>query len=92
MGIVMFSRSVEQAGSTMKEIGTVETVIATSASKATYTGAGASVVGWMVSSEFITLAGLMLGVGGFIVNWYYKHKQDKRLQAEHEIRMGMMTE
>jgi hypothetical protein len=28
-----------------------------------------------------------LGVGGFLLNWYYRHKEDKRQQAEHERRM-----
>jgi hypothetical protein len=46
-------------------------------------------MGWVLSSEFGVLIGLLLGCGGFLVNWYYKHKEDKRQQREHEIRMGM---
>lgn len=68
---------------------TFDATMAAAGSKATYTGATASVVGWVLSSEFGILVGLLLGVGGFIVNWYYKHKQDKREQAEHERRMGL---
>jgi hypothetical protein len=41
----------------------------------------------MLSSEFGMLAGIALGVGGLIVNWYYKHKEDRRRQAEHDKRM-----
>lgn len=66
---------------------TFEATVAAAASKATYTGAGASVLGWLMSSQAGILFGIMLGVGGFIVNWYYKHKEDKRRQAEHERRM-----
>ena len=57
-------------------------------SKVTYTGASTSVLAWMLSSEFGILLGIVLGLGGFIVNWYYKHKQDKREEIEHARRMG----
>lgn len=63
--------------------------MAAAGSKATYTGASTSVVAWVLSSEFGILFGVLLGLGGFIVNWYYKHKEDKRQQAEHDRRMGM---
>lgn len=63
---------------------TFEATVAAAASKVTYTGAGASVLGWLMSSQAGILIGIVLGVGGFLVNWYYKHKEDKRRQAEHE--------
>jgi hypothetical protein len=66
---------------------TFDATMAAVGSKATYTGAGASVLGWMLSSEFGILMGLLLGVGGFAVNWYYRAKEDKRQQLEHEKRM-----
>jgi len=56
-------------------------------SKATYTGASASVVAWLLSSEFGILVGVLLGIGGLAVNWYYKAKHDRREQAEHLKRM-----
>ena len=62
--------------------------MASAGSKATYTGASTSVLGWMLSSEFGVLCGVILGICGFAVNWYYKHKQDKREQAEYERRMS----
>ena len=68
---------------------TLEATISTVASKATYTGAGTSVMGWVLSSEFTILIGLMVAIGGFLVNWYYKHKEDRRQQAEHDRRMGL---
>lgn len=57
------------------------------ASKATYTGAGAFIVGWLTSSEFGVLIGLLLGVGGFLVNWYYKARQDRRDEQAHVAKM-----
>lgn len=58
-------------------------------SKATYGGASASVVSWFLSSEFGMLMGILIGVVGLGINWYYKHKEDKRRQAEHDRRMGL---
>lgn len=72
---------------TPEQQATFDATMATVGSKATYTGATASILGWALSSEFGILMGLLLGVGGFIVNWYYRHKEDKRQQAEHELRM-----
>lgn len=66
-----------------------ETTVAALGSKATYTGAGTTMFAWMLSSEFGILLGILIGLGGFAVNWYYKHKQDKREEIEHARRMGM---
>lgn len=74
---------------TPEQHATVDTTLATIGSKATYTGAGTSVFGWFTSNEFALLVGVIVAVGGFIVNWYYKHKEDKRRQAEHDQRMGL---
>ena len=63
--------------------------MAAAGSKATYGGATTSIVGWVLSSEFGILFGIMLVLGGFCVNWYYKHKEDKRQQEEHDRRMGL---
>lgn len=68
---------------------TFETTMAAAGSKATYTGASTTVFAWVLSSEFGIFLGILLGLGGFIVNWYYKHKQDKREEIEHARRMGM---
>lgn len=63
--------------------------MAAAGTKATYGGAGASVFGWFVSNEFAVLVGVVIAVGGFLVNWYYRHKEDKRRQEEHNRRMGL---
>ncbi len=68
---------------------TFDATMAASGSKATYGGASASVFGWLVSNEFAVLIGILIAVAGFGVNWYYRHKEDKRQQAEHERRMGL---
>jgi hypothetical protein len=72
----------------------LEAAVAGAASKATYGGAGASVASWFLSSEFGVMAGLLLGVAGFLVNLYFKRQENDRQQArarreeeEHQARM-----
>jgi hypothetical protein len=78
----------------------IEATLAATGSKATYTGAGMTIGGWFLSSEFAVLMGMLMGVAGLLVNWYYKHKLTMaqiRLQEEqaarereaHAARMGM---
>jgi len=67
----------------------IEAALAAAGSKATYTGAGMTIGGWFLSSEFAVLMGMFLGVAGLAVNWYYKHKltmAEIRLQEEHAAR------
>lgn len=72
---------------TPEQQATFEATMAAAGSKATYTGAGTSVMGWVLSSEFGVLFGVFLGLGGLAINWYYKYKEDKRQQQEHDRRM-----
>lgn len=66
----------------------IEAAAAAAGSKATYTGAGVVGMGWLLSSEFAVLMGLIVGVAGFLVNWFYKAKQDRREEREHLARMA----
>lgn len=68
---------------------TVDAALAAAGSKVTYAGSGVTITGWLLSSEFAVLLGMLLGLAGFVVNWYYRHKRDKREAAEHRARMGM---
>ena len=67
-----------------------ETAIAAAASKATLAGAGVTVGSWLTSSEFGVVAGILIGVIGLGVNWYFRRKTDKREQLEYEARMRRM--
>jgi len=66
--------------------------IAAAASKSTYTGAGLTVTGWLVSSEAAILVGMILGVLGLIVNFAFRFKQDRREEREHQERMKKLKE
>lgn len=66
---------------------TIDAAVAAAGSKATYAGAGASISSWLFSSEAGVLCGIVIGLAGFAVNFYFKRREDKRLQEEHEARM-----
>ncbi|VTU31687.1 hypothetical protein H6CHR_03650 [Variovorax sp. PBL-H6] len=66
----------------------VEAAAATVGSKVIYTGAGATVASWLLSSEFGVLAGLLLGVVGLLVNIYFKRQEN---QEEHLARMRKLA-
>lgn len=77
---------------------TIDATIAAVSSKTTYAGAGFTIGGWVISSEFAVLFGMVLGTAGFMINWYYKHKlttaeirlkeeQADRERLEHKFRM-----
>ena len=79
----------------------VDAALSAAGSKATYAGASMTIGGWLLSSEFAVLLGMAVGIGGFIVNWYYRHKltceeirlkreSAERERIEHERRMRMM--
>jgi len=57
------------------------------ASKSTYAGAGASVLGWLLSSEFTVVVGIVVAVAGLAVNWYYKAKANKRAEVLFQARL-----
>lgn len=66
---------------------TLEATVAAAASKATYAGAGTSVWGWFASSEAGVILGIVIGVIGLLVNIFFRLRQDRRSQTEHEARM-----
>lgn len=70
---------------------TIDATAATLGSKAAYTGASTAVGGWLLSSEFGVIAGLLIGVIGLLTNWYFQHKRDKREEREHQRRMSQMA-
>lgn len=39
------------------------------------------ILGWLVSNNAALFVGMFVGLGGFGINWYYRHKADKRHEA-----------
>lgn len=66
---------------------TLDATLAATGTKATYTGAGTFTVGWLLSSEFGILVGIVIGVAGLVMQFYYSRKKDRREEAEHQLRM-----
>ena len=50
-------------------------------------GAGLGVFGWLLSSQFIGLAGLVVALIGVLISWHYKREANRRHVAEHALRM-----
>lgn len=70
---------------------TVETTqqIADVASKASHVGTAGAVIFGLSYSELGMLLGLCVSVLGFLVNWYYRHKEyllkERQAGLDHEI-------
>ena len=50
-------------------------------------GAGLGVFGWLLSSQFVGLAGLVVALIGVLISWHYKREANRRHVAEHALRM-----
>ena len=79
----------------------LETTAAALGSKATYAGSTTSIVGWLMSNEFAVVSGMILGLAGLVINWYYKRKsdlrvaaykalEDERAEIEHRLKVQQM--
>lgn len=53
------------------------------------TGAGTIIISWLTSSQGGVAVGILIGVIGLVIQWYYRRKQDQREEAEHQLRMTM---
>ena len=53
-------------------------------------GAGLGVFGWLLSSQFIGLAGVVVALIGVLISWHYKREANRRYVAEHELRMLLL--
>ena len=80
----MFSKLIEDHGHNL--------VMATIGSATTKAGASVSVFGWLISQEGMTFIGAAVAVIGMGINWYYKRKEDRRGQEEHDARMRELKE
>lgn len=61
---------------------------ASAASKVSLGASATAVGGWFLSNEFAVLAGLVIGLVGLGVQWYYRHKEYKLREREYHARMS----
>ena len=64
---------------------TPELIIAAAASKSTWAGVVSMFFGWLVSSNAAIAVGMLVGVAGLLVNWYYK-RENFKLRAASDSR------
>jgi hypothetical protein len=67
-------------------------IIAEVGHKATIAGSGGTILGWATSSEFGMWAGIVIGIAGLVVNWYFKRKSDIRNQQAHALYMQTLKQ
>lgn len=70
---------------------TIDATIAAVANKATAVGTAGTFLGWATTSEFGMWAGILIGVIGLVVNWYFKSRTNAREQALHEVYLRKMS-
>lgn len=86
-----------EAAATATSAGTAAAV----SSKVGWGGLGVSGFGWLLTSEAGVAIGILVGIAGFSVSWYYRRKEfqlsqaravaeEARKQAEHEMRMTIL--
>jgi hypothetical protein len=75
----------------------IDAALATIGHKTAQGGVGITFVGWALSSEGTAVIGILMGLVGLSIQWYYRRKQDRREEeqdrreaAEHEARMKAM--
>ena len=67
-----------------------EATISAFASKVTYGGGTAAVVGGLTANEIAAFGGLLIAAIGLAVQIYYKRKDDRRRTAQHDKFMASM--
>lgn len=55
-----------------------DTALASVGSKTTLGGMVTSIFGWLASSNSAVLIGIIVTVGGFLLNWYYQRRREIR--------------
>ena len=58
----------------------------------TYGGGASAFVFGLTANELAALGGIVVGVLGLLVQWYYNRRRDRREQAEFEARMAAFRE
>jgi hypothetical protein len=76
----------------IQAIGDHQSLMANVGSKTTYGGASVTTVSAFTANEIGVFVGIVIGIAGFLMNWYYSRKRDRREEAEHEMRLQEIRE
>lgn len=60
------------------------------ATTAQYLGSGAAVLFGLTLNEWAALVGILVGIGGFIVNTYYKRESKRMEREKHELELEIL--
>lgn len=69
-----------------------DVALASVASKTTQVGAFTVIGGWWFTNEAAVLYGLVIGLGGLILNWYYRRKADRREEELHKLKIKELSD
>ncbi len=69
-----------------------DATMASIGSKTTTAGASVSIFGWLTSSDAGVVFGVIIGIVGLLINWWFKRRSDQREQAEHEALMKRLQD
>jgi hypothetical protein len=69
---------------------TFDAVLAALGWKTTQAGAVTTLFAWVLSSQGTALVGMLMGATGLVIQFYYRRRQDRRDQEEHDARMKEM--
>lgn len=65
-------------------------VAASAALKTTLAGGGLVSFGGLTANDWAIVAGLVIAVAGFILQWYFQRRRDRREVEEHEAKMELL--
>lgn len=65
----------------------VDTIGLAAGKVGTYGGGASALIFGLSASEFAALVGAVAALAGFVVQWYFNRRRDRREQAEHEARL-----
>lgn len=61
----------------------MKNIVTDQSSNVMYGGAGASMLGYLAQIDWLSFIGIMVAIGGFIVNLYSKAKENKYNEEQH---------
>ncbi|RPD83130.1 hypothetical protein EGK75_13485 [Neisseria weixii] len=76
----------------MKNLEAPVTTASDIASRYTYGGAGAGAVGAWLHIDWAMWVGILVAVGGFVVNVFFKIREDRRQAEWHRLQAKMLKE